>query len=276
MAADSIDMIIEVKEAYIATSQGNLFARAWGYPGEKLPIILFHDSLGSVDLWRDFPARLAKATGHPVIAYDRLGFGKSDPHPDHLQLDFIINEPKTGLLALRRHYALGKMILFGHSIGGPMAVAAGVQFPESTSAIITEAAQTCVEEKTISGIKDARLIYQNPEQLKRLSRYHGEKAKWVLDAWTETWLSPRFRNWTLDDELRRLQCPVLAIHGENDAYGSIENPKRITHLAPKGGDCLILDKCGHIPHREMPDTVLEAVDMFLQKLSLADNLPPSC
>jgi pimeloyl-ACP methyl ester carboxylesterase len=268
MATDNLDMLPEVKETFIPTPQGKLFARAWGRLGENIPVILFHDSLGSVELWRDFPSRLAKATGHPVIAYDRLGFGKSASHPGHLQPDFINNEAKAGVHALRKYFALDKMILFGHSIGGPMAVAAGVEFPDSTSAIITEAAQTCVEEKTISGIKDARLLYQHPKQIKRLSRYHGEKAQWVLDAWTETWLSPKFRNWNLDNELRRLQCPVLAIHGENDEYGSVENPKRIIQLAPKGGDCLILDKCGHIPHREMPYTVLEAVDKFLKNLSL--------
>jgi pimeloyl-ACP methyl ester carboxylesterase len=264
MATDNLDILPEVEETFIPTPQGKLFACVWGHLGKNIPVILFHDSLGSVELWRDFPSRLAQVTGHPVIAYDRLGFGKSAAHSDRLQLNFINNEPKTGLLALRKYFSLDKMILLGHSIGGPMAVAAGVEFPDSTSAIITESAQTCVEEKTLSGIKNARLIYQEPRQLKRLSRYHGEKAKWVLDAWTETWLSPQFRNWTLDNELRGLQCSVLAIHGENDEYGSIDNPKRIIQLAPKGGDCLILEQCGHIPHREMPDTVLEAIDKFLK------------
>lgn len=263
----------EYEDTYVPTAQGKLFARIWGHLGNKTPIILLHDSLGSVELWRDFPSRMAKVTGLPVIAYDRLGFGKSDPHPDRLQLDFINAEANTGLYALRKHLALDKMILFGHSIGGPMAIAAGAEFPELTSAIITEAAQTRVEEKTVSGIKAARAIYQQSRQLERLSRYHGDKAKWVLDAWTETWLSPRFRTWTLDNELSSLNCPVLAIHGDNDEYGSVENPKRIIQLAQKGGgEYLILDKCGHIPHREMPDRVLEAVKKFLKKYLL--QTPP--
>ena len=118
-------------DVFVNAPGGRLFARIWGGQ-EQLraipPIILFHDSLGSVELWRDFPARLMTATGRPVIAYDRLGFGKSDPHPDRLEIAFVRNEARSSIPALRAELAIDRMILLGHSVGGAMAVIAA-SFP---------------------------------------------------------------------------------------------------------------------------------------------------
>ena len=95
-------------------------------------------------------------------------------------------------------------------------------------------------------------------------RYHGDKAAWVLSAWTETWLGPQFATLALDNYLRRLHCPVLAIHGDHDEYGSRAHPQRIAELAPTRTDIVILEDCGHVPHREKPDQVLRAVSTFLE------------
>ena len=120
------------RDLFIEAPGGRLFARVWG--GEDLSaspsLALLHDSLGCVELWRDFPAKLAAATGLPVVAYDRLGFGRSDPRRDRLAADFIRREGATGLRALREQLGIGRMILLGHSVGGGMAVAAGAASPE--------------------------------------------------------------------------------------------------------------------------------------------------
>lgn len=248
---------------------GRLFARIWDgrdAAADRAPIILLHDSLGCVDVWRDFPSELAAATGRAVIAYDRLGFGRSDPHPGVLDVDFIRDEARTGLAALLRALRIDRMILFGHSVGGAMAVAAGATFPAATEAVITEAAQAFVEERTLAGVAEARQVMRAPDQIARLARYHGEKARWVLDAWTETWLSPDFADWSLDDDLERLHCPVLAIHGDRDEYGSPAFPQRIGALPSTRTRVLIVEDCGHVPHRERPEIVLKAVGEWLADL----------
>jgi pimeloyl-ACP methyl ester carboxylesterase len=248
----------------VAAPGGRLFARVWG--GEGLPaapaFILFHDSLGCVELWRDFPAKLSVATGLPVVAYDRLGFGGSDPRADRLSVDFIRREGESNLPALRAQLGVERMILFGHSVGGGMAVAAGGAFSDSTLAVATVAAQAFVEDCTAAGIRAAGAAFEQPEQFKRLTRYHGDKAQWVLDAWVKTWLDPAFAGWTLDEDLRRLRCPVLALHGDRDEYGSSAHPERIARLAAFGRSA-ILNDCGHIPHREKPERLVAALAAFV-------------
>ncbi|MCY1546802.1 3-oxoadipate enol-lactonase [compost metagenome] len=134
---------------------------------------------------------------------------------------------------------------------------------EHCLALISESAQAFVEDRTLAGIREAKAGFQQDGQLDRLARYHGDKARWVLDAWTETWLSPAFADWTLDTELQRLDCPVLAIHGETDEFGSALHPQRIAALTDGPARLLLMDGCGHVPHRERPEAVLEAVIGFL-------------
>ena len=259
------------RDLLLDTPRGTLFARVWGdwhAPLRPPPIVLIHDSLGSVELWRDFPARLAAATGHPVAAYDRLGFGRSDAYPGGLGAGFISDEPSTGLAPLRAALGIDRMILFGHSVGGAMAVHAGGHFADATAAVITMSAQAFVEDRTLLGLRNAKTAFAEPGQLERLARYHGRKAAWVLGAWIETWLDPAFASWTLDADLRSLRCPVLAIHGDHDEYGSRAHPERIAALVPAFTEVVVIEQCGHVPHREQPERVLEAVRSFLTRLAL--------
>ncbi len=256
----------------IATPDGALFVRIWG--GRERcravpPILLFHDSLGSVELWREFPEALAQSTGHPVIAYDRLGFGRSDPHPGALPFAFVRDEAHSSVPALRTALAIDRMVLFGHSVGGAMAVVTAARFAEATVGVITESAQSFVEERTLAAIRAAKASFEAPGQVERLTRYHGDKAAWVLSAWTESWLRPQFATLALDNYLRRLRCPVLAIHGDRDEFGSLAHPQRIAALAATHTDTIILEDTGHVPHREKPDLVLRAVSTFLDRCSAA-------
>jgi pimeloyl-ACP methyl ester carboxylesterase len=262
-------MTTSAEDHYAPTPQGRIFARRWGEPGrvgDRAPIILLHDSLGCVELWRDFPAKLAAATGRGVVAYDRLGFGRSDPHPSTLGPDFIRTETQTGLSHLVAALGIETFVLFGHSVGGAMAVAAGAALPHRVEAVITEAAQAFIEARTLSSVAAARTAFRAPDQIERLARYHGDKARWVLDAWTETWLSGDFASWSLDEDLRRLRRPVLAMHGDRDEYGSTAFPERIVALAQGPARMVIFDDCGHVPHREQPDAVLTTVAGFIDRL----------
>ncbi len=256
---------------WIATEQGRLFARVWA-PSDlrsdtDAPILLFHDSLGCVELWRDFPEQLAVATRRSVIAYDRLGFGQSDAHPGTLPLTFIRDEGATVVPQTCEALGIDAFIAFGHSVGGGMAIATASRWPERCAAVVTEAAQTFVEDRTVAGLRAARSDFDRPSQLERLARYHGAKARWVLDAWIETWLSPEFAEWRLDDDLRRVRCPALALHGDQDEYGSAEHPGRIAHLTQGPSKAVILEGCGHVPHREQPARVLAEVAGFLASRS---------
>jgi pimeloyl-ACP methyl ester carboxylesterase len=131
--------------------------------------------------------------------------------------------------------------------------------------VITEAAQAFVEDRTTTGIREAQTAFEAPGQIERLVRYHGDKARWVLEAWTETWLSPAFADWTLDNDLRRLRCPILAIHGDRDEYGSHLHPERIAQLPSAPSEMVIFEDCGHVPHREKPADLLSAVSAFLRR-----------
>lgn len=255
-------------DAFITTPHGRLFARMWKQESARraVPVILFHDSLGSVDQWRDFPARMAAATMLPVIAYDRLGFGRSDSNPEKLLPDFVQEEARTGLPYIREAFGVDRMILFGHSVGGGMAIAAGAAFAAQTDAIITLSAQAFAEDRTLAGIEQAREAFRGEGQVERLTKYHGDKARWVLEAWVETWLAPSFADWSLDNDLRGLRCPILAIHGDHDEYGSRAHPDRIAALAGSAVQEVLLANCHHMPHREMPDEVLRLIGDFTSKL----------
>ncbi len=260
-------MTAETTEHWIETSEGRLYARRWSPSAlsetDEAAIVLFHDSLGCVDLWRDFPSRLAARTGRPVVAYDRLGFGRSDPHPGRLPPSFIGDEAMRAIPWLLKALGLDKIVPFGHSVGGGMAVNTAASAPERCQALVTVSAQTFVEDVTLAGIRAAKRAFQEPGQLERLERYHGAKARWVLDAWIETWLSPEFECWDLSPALKRVACPTLAIHGDRDEYGTTRHPERIACLTQGPSHSLVLEGCGHVPQRERPDAVLEQVEGFL-------------
>lgn len=253
------------RDILIETADGRLFARRWTPADvrDAVPIVLFHDSLGCVALWRDFPERLAAATGREVIAYDRLGFGRSDAHPHTLDAGFVHGEAHGGFRALREALRIGPFVAFGHSVGGGMAIACAAAWPDDCRALVTESAQAFVEERTVAGIVAAREAFAQPGQLKRLQRHHGDKAGWVLHAWIDTWLSPAFARWNLDDALQRVRCAVLAIHGDRDEYGSVAHPQRIAAHCTGRVDVDILADVGHVPHRERSDDVIARVAAWL-------------
>jgi pimeloyl-ACP methyl ester carboxylesterase len=270
-------MTVTASDHWIATGRGKLFARTWvpsHQPGhDDATIVLFHDSLGSVDLWRGFPQQLAVATRRTVVAYDRLGYGRSDSHLGPLSLNFIREEAVTVVPQLREALDLGAMIPFGHSVGGAMAIATAARLSEHCLAVVTESSQSFVEDRTVSGLRAARADFELPGQLERLARYHGAKAHWVLKAWIETWLNPAFSDWCLDDDLLGVHCPVLALHGDLDEYGSLEHPERIARLTRGPSRAVILDGRGHVPHREEPRRVLDEVTRFLAPFDVTPPTP---
>lgn len=255
----------EVLDSLVEVPGGSIFVRRWSAGhSERPPIVLLHDSLGSVDQWRDFPDALVRATGRTAVAYDRLGFGKSTQRSERPSLDFVSDEAVRFFPPLRRALGITRLALFGHSVGGAMALAIAALQGEACEAVITEAAQAFVEPRTLAGIRAAKEQFGDPGQFEKLARWHGSKARWVLDAWTEVWLSPGFSSWSLERHLGKIRCPVLAIHGDRDEYGSVEFPRRITRGVKGPSQLAILNRCGHVPHRERRDEVLRLTSSFLE------------
>lgn len=255
-------------DRWVAYARERIFVRTWTGPAaERLaPVVLLHDSLGSVELWRDFPARLAAGTGRTVIAYDRLGFGQSDPRADVLTTSFIADEADTVFNAVREQLGIGRFVVFGHSVGGAMAIHCAARYPEDCEALITESAQVFAEETTLAGIRLAKAQFADPAQLGRLEKYHGSKAQWVLDAWTGTWLSAPFASWTLKEVLPQVEAPTLAIHGGDDEYGTTLHPRLISEWSRAEVRVAIMQEAHHLPHREEPDQVVDLVRGFLSAL----------
>jgi len=174
--------VLRAVDHVVPLRQGKrLFAREWRPPqmAKAEPIVLLHDSLGSVELWRGFPAALAQTTGRQVVAYDRLGFGRSGVREGVLPPTFIKEEAEYFLPTVFDYFRLNKVVLFGHSVGGAMAAACASRHPDVCAAVVTEGAPAFVEDKTVRGLLEAKANFHHAEQLDRLKRYHGERrAGW--------------------------------------------------------------------------------------------------
>lgn len=257
------------QEFWIDAPAGRLFAKRCDVAGtgaaRPAPIVLLHDSLGSVELWRDLPDHLARATGRSVVAYDRLGFGRSDLHPGQLGIDFIRNEARASFHDVKFALAIDRFSLFGHSVGGGMAVGIAAAYPGECEAMVTMSAQAFVEDLTLTGIRAAQRAFAQPSQVDRLRRYHGDKAPWVLSAWIDRWLAPEFAPWSLDAELPRVVCPNLVLHGRRDEYGSVRHPERIAALST-GPSSLHIGDWGHVPYREEPAEITRLVATWFEAL----------
>lgn len=256
------------QELFLTLSFGKIYCKTW-FPAnanKNPPIILLHDSLGCVEMWRDFPEKLAEKTAHPVIAYDRLGFGKSSARIELPSIDFINDEALFYFPSIKQTLNMDHFILFGHSVGGAMALTIASQFKKDCLAVITESAQSFVEERTKEGILKAENdFFKNPALFSKLERFHKEKTSWVLDAWIKVWLSVEFSSWSLKPILPQVYCPTLILHGDQDEYGSTAFPNMIFNHVTGVKQIEIIPECSHVPHREKPNLILDLVSSFLLK-----------
>ncbi|WP_422102571.1 alpha/beta fold hydrolase [Vreelandella sp.] len=260
--------VIQFHDRWVSTPSGRLFTRTWEPHRlhSDVPIVLFHDSLGCVDLWRGFPEALCAATQQRVIAYDRLGFGRSDACSIPLPRSFIDDEARGSFAVICNALQITRFIALGHSVGGCMAVHCAGHYPEQCLGLITIAAQAFNEHRTRQGIEEAEAAFQAPEQFAKLAKYHGDRARWVLNAWVDNWLSPEFAEWSLIPALEQVQCPTLVLHGEKDEYGSHRQPERIVRYTHGPAHCEMLPGIGHIPHREAEAIVVAFVRTFIARL----------
>jgi len=238
------------------------------------PLLVFlHEGLGSLAMWKDYPRRLCEAGGYRGLVYSRAGYGRSTPRaPDERwPVDFMHAQAREVLprllAALGVDAARSKPWLFGHSDGGSIALIYAATFPQAVGGVIAVAPHIFVEDVSVASIAAARHAYRTTDLRKRLARYHddADSAFW---GWNDIWLDPRFRAWSIEALLPRLQCPILAVQGEDDEYGTLAQVEDIRRHVP-GAELVVLRDCGHSPHRDQPAALTHAVTDFIGRHALA-------
>lgn len=229
-------------------------------------LLLLHEGLGSVGGWRDFPARIAEASGWSVSAYSRLGHGASDPAPLPRATTFMHEEAEGDLLAVVDTLGLTRPVLLGHSDGGSIAIIAAARAPERFAALILEAAHVFVEDESVAMVAQLEQTYETGDLRARLQRQHGSNVDVAFRGWSGVWRDPAFRAWSLEALLPAVVCPVLVIQGRDDRYGTLAQVEAIARGTSGPVRTLVLDDCGHAPHREQAEQVLAATVALLESL----------
>lgn len=230
---------------------------------DRPTIVFLHDSLGSVQLWRDFPAKLSEITQCNTLAYDRLGYGKSFPMPTHERPVHYMELEADLLNDVLIEMNLDHVILFGHSDGGTIALITAAKYPEKVKAVICEAGHIFVEETTLKGVYDAWEAYKTTNLPERLQKYHGDKVEMLFRAWTETWTREDYRMWNIEYLLKYIKAPLLFIQGEADEYGTLDQVEKTITQVGGSAEKYIIPGIGHTPHKEIPELVLEKAAEFI-------------
>lgn len=251
---------------------GHSLAAEWVEPpgaADGEPVVMLHEGLGSIAqwVWRDIdaPARLAAATGRPVFLYDRIGFGRSDPLPRQRTPRYLYEEAWEILPRVLDAAGIDKAALVGHSDGASIALLFAARFPDRVTALVSEAAHSFIEDLTLSGIVEARAAFHAPDgRLRRaLARFHGDKIDATFSGWADVWLKPDFAAFDMRGDLRRIVCPVLAIQGAEDEYGTLRQLDAIAEAVAGGVETWLVEECRHIPHFQAADRVLPRISAFL-------------
>ncbi len=231
------------------------------------PLIVFlHEGLGSVAMWKDYPETLCAAAGARGLVYSRRGYGRSTPRSSMQKwpVGFMHDEAHTVLPALFEQLGIGDPPwLFGHSDGASIALLYASAFPERVAGVVAVAPHVFVEDVSLASIEQARIAYTRSHLRHRLARYHDDPDS-AFYGWNDIWLDPAFREWNIEDCLPRIRCPLLAVQGEDDVYGTMAQVDAIARHVPQAS-VLKLAGCGHSPHRDQPAALTAAVAAFVGK-----------
>jgi pimeloyl-ACP methyl ester carboxylesterase len=233
-------------------------------PGAAPALVFLHEGLGSVAMWRDFPGRVAAATGRRTLVYSRAGYGRSAPLTAPRRPDYMHREALEALPALRTARGLADPVLIGHSDGASIAlIHAGAG--HRVSGIVAMAPHVFVEDVTIRSIEAAREAWRTTDLRARLQRYHDD-VDGAFRGWNDAWLDPAFRDWNIETYLSTIACPVLAIQGRDDEYGTMAQLDAIERQVRGPVRRLELDNCRHSPHRDQPEATLAAITGFVASI----------
>ncbi len=231
---------------------------------DRAPVVLLHEGLGSARSWRGLPAAIAETAGRRVIAYSRHGHGRSAPLRGPRGPDYMHHEALEVLPALLDSLGHDRAVLVGHSDGASIALihAATERGRREVSGLVLLAPHVIVEQRSIDGIAAARQRYLSTDLPQRMARHHDD-ADALFWAWNDIWLDPGFRDWDLTPLLPEVVAPILGVQGEDDEYGTLHQLDLVERGAAGRVERLHLPDCGHSPHLEHPEPVVEAITDFL-------------
>ena len=232
-------------------------------------IVMLHEGLGSIALWKDFPEKLAARTGCAVLVYSRYGHGNSDKLMEKRPVNFMHHEAEVVLPELLDKLAIERPILLGHSDGGSISIIFAGKYPERPRALILQAPHVFVEDLSVASITQAKVNYETTDLRQKLSRYHAhvDATFW---GWNDIWLDPNFRSWNIEEYLAAIRRPVLCIQGEEDEYGTRAQVEAIAKQAPQT-EIMMLPHCKHSPHRDQPEKTLDSIAEFVGRVARSDN-----
>jgi len=262
---------IEDVGGQIVADGKRLEAVAYGPPPEKAPtIVMLHEGLGCVELWRDFPAKLAAATGWGAFAYSRAGYGRSDPVDLPRPLDYMEREARFSLPAVLEAIRFQRGILLGHSDGASIAaIYAGERFDGRVKGLVLIAPHVFTEEPGLASIAEARRAYETGELRAKLAKYHADVDS-AFCGWNGAWLDPGFKAWNIEDAIGRWRVPALLIQGADDQYGTLKQIRAIEARSPAPVASLMLDPCRHSPQTDQPQATLDAIVRFCGEVGKAE------
>lgn len=226
--------------------------------------MLLHEGLGSVDRWRDLPEVLADRTGRHVMAYSRFGHGASDP-PATPRTSTFMHEEAELLPRILDRCGLERVVLLGHSDGASIAILAAARIPDRIAGLVLEAPHVFVEDVGLDSIELMRIRYVESDLRQRLTKHHRHVDA-AFSGWCDVWLDPSFRTWNIEADLPRVSCPTQVIQGELDRFGTLAQVDKVAGQVSGRVERLVLPDCGHTPHRDQREPVLDAIVRFVSSL----------
>ncbi|MGB3246495.1 MAG: alpha/beta hydrolase [Sulfitobacter sp.] len=257
----------DAADARLTAGGKSLEYRCWGPPPDQAPtLVMLHEGLGSVGLWRDVPERLAKATGFGVIAYSRAGYGASDPADLPRPLEYQTHEGTVVLGEVLDALDIRHCVLMGHSDGATMAaIYAGSVSDMRVRGLILIAPHFFTEPEGLAAIAETGVLYENGALKDKLAKYHGNVDNAFL-GWHDTWTNPDYVSWNVADAIDHWRIPVLAVQGTDDPYGTLAQIEEIATRIYSPLETCILPDCGHAPHLEFPAETDAAILDFCARL----------
>lgn len=254
---------------FTLTAAGKRLEAQWlGPPPDEAPTLVFlHEGLGSLGLWRDFPAAAVARTGLGALVYSRAGYGGSDPCELPRPIGYMHEEAQASLPEALRQARVGEHVLFGHSDGASIALihAGGCPQP-GLKALVLEAPHVFTEKMNLASISRTVEAYETGDLRARLARHHGANVDCAFRGWADAWTDPRFQAWNIEEFLPQIRVPTLLFQGEEDEYGTRAQADAIARQAGAPVEVVMLSPCGHSPHRDQREAVLARLARFLERV----------
>jgi pimeloyl-ACP methyl ester carboxylesterase len=266
-------MAFDIKADRILIDGVSLECAWYGPAPDTAPtIVMLHEGLGCVALWRDFPERLAERTGCGVFVYSRAGYGASDPIDLPRPLTYMEDEAKQVVPALLHEIGFQRGILLGHSDGASIAaVYAGSIEDHRVRGVVLFAPHFFTEDLGLASIAAAGEAYETGNLRPRLERYHGANVDCAFHGWHQAWLAPGFRSWDILDAIAHIRVPILMVQGRSDEYGTLAQIDKAAEAAYCPVETLILDECGHAPHLDQSEATLNETAAFIERLMVVHD-----